>query len=240
MTGKIPKISISKETVAAMDAVEYPGGIEAVTVIDSVAKARIALRALRKCTHIGFDTETRPSFRRGHMNKVALLQLSSGPHCYLFRLNMPGIFDAVKPLLEDSEIIKIGLSVHDDYNALRRRGQINPAGFLDLQDYARTLHIEDISLQKIYAIVFGERISKAQRLTNWEAPHLTEAQQIYAAIDAWACLKLYRYMRAGHFDPYVSPYIVHEDADAENIPENIGEYAVVENVGVPCDASQVS
>ena len=132
-----------------MDAVEYPGGIEAVIVIDSVAKARIALRALRKCKHIGFDTETRPSFRRGHMNKVALLQLSSGSHCYLFRLNMPGIFEAAKPLLEDPEIIKVGLSVHDDYNALRRRGQINPAGFLDLQDYARTFHIEDISLQKI-------------------------------------------------------------------------------------------
>ena len=103
MNGEVPKISISKEAVSSMDAVEYPGGIEAVTVIDSVAKARIALRALRKCKHIGFDTETRPSFRRGHMNKVALLQLSSGSHCYLFRLNMPGIFEAAKPLLEDPE-----------------------------------------------------------------------------------------------------------------------------------------
>lgn len=215
MTEQIPKISIDKATVAEMEAVEYPGGIDAVTVIDSVAKARIALRALRKCTHIGFDTETKPSFKRGHMNKVALLQLSTGEHCYLFRLNMPGIFDAAKPLLEDPTIIKIGLSVHDDYNALRRRGAINPAGFLDLQDYARTFHIEDISLQKIYAIIFGERISKAQRLTNWEAQRLTEAQQIYAAIDAWACLKLYRYMRAGHFDPYTSPYIVHEEETAE-------------------------
>lgn len=160
MTGEIPIISISKETVASMDAVEYPGGIEAVTVIDSVAKARIALRALRKCTHIGFDTETRPSFRRGHMNKVALLQLSSGAHCYLFRLNMPGIFDAAKSLLEDPEIIKVGLSVHDDYNALRRRGEINPAGFLDLQDYARTFHIEDISLQKFMPLFSASALAR--------------------------------------------------------------------------------
>lgn len=238
MIGEIPKISISKEAVAAMDAVEYPGGIEAVTVIDSVAKARIALRALRKCTHIGFDTETRPSFRRGHMNKVALLQLSSGVHCYLFRLNMPGIFDAVKPLLEDPEIIKVGLSVHDDYNALRRRGEINPAGFLDLQDYARTFHIEDISLQKIYAIVFGERISKAQRLTNWEAARLTEAQQIYAAIDAWACLKLYRYMREGRFDPYTSPYIVHEEAVSEDGAD--GESATADEPEVGNEIKAVS
>lgn len=237
MTGEIPIISISKETVASMDAVEYPGGIEAVTVIDSVAKARIALRALRKCTHIGFDTETRPSFCRGHMNKVALLQLSSGAHCYLFRLNMPGIFDAAKPLLEDPEIIKIGLSVHDDYNALRRRGEINPAGFLDLQDYARTFHIEDISLQKIYAIVFGERISKAQRLTNWEAARLTEAQQIYAAIDAWACLKLYRYMREGHFDPYTSLYIVHEEEVSEDAAEHTDTEAAAD---VKSDAGVLS
>lgn len=237
MTGEIPIISISKETVASMDAVEYPGGIEAVTVIDSVAKARIALRALRKCTHIGFDTETRPSFRRGHMNKVALLQLSSGAHCYLFRLNMPGIFDAAKSLLEDPEIIKVGLSVHDDYNALRRRGEINPAGFLDLQDYARTFHIEDISLQKIYAIVFGERISKAQRLTNWEAPRLTAAQQIYAAIDAWACLKLYRYMREGHFDPYTSPYIVHEEEVSEDAAEHTDTEAAAD---VKSDAGVLS
>ena len=237
MTGEIPIISISKETVASMDAVEYPGGIEAVTVIDSVAKARIALRALRKCTHIGFDTETRPSFRRGHMNKVALLQLSSGAHCYLFRLNMPGIFDAAKSLLEDPEIIKVGLSVHDDYNALRRRGEINPAGFLDLQDYARTFHIEDISLQKIYAIVFGERISKAQRLTNWEAPRLPAAQQIYAAIDAWACLKLYRYMREGHFDPYTSPYIVHEEEVSEDAAEHTDTEAAAD---VKSDAGVLS
>ena len=102
----------------------------------------------------------------------------------------------------------------DDFNALRRRGDINPAGFLDLQDYARTFLISDLSLQKVYAIVFGARISKSQRLTNWEADRLTEAQQIYAAIDAWACLKLYRYLRGGYFHPYESPYAHYaEDTD---------------------------
>lgn len=191
-----------------MPVVEYPGGIDAVTVIDTAAKARIALRALGKSTHIGFDSETRPSFQRGRTNKVALLQLSNGDHCYLFRLNVPGIYEMVRPLLENPDIIKIGLSVHDDFNALRRRGDINPAGFIDLQDYASTFLISDISLQKIYAIIFGERISKAQRLTNWEAAQLTEAQQIYASIDAWACLKLYKHLRAGHFHPAQSPYYI--------------------------------
>lgn len=202
-----PQISIPKEVLNELPVAVYPGGIDAVTVIDTPAKAKIALRALNKCSHIGFDTETRPSFQRGMVNKVALLQLSTGEHCYLFRLNKPGIFEMVRPILENQDIIKVGLSVHDDYNALRRRGEINPAGFLDLQDYCRTFHIADISLQKIFAIVFGERISKSQRLTNWEADQLNDSQQIYAAIDAWACLKLYRYIRAGHFDPMSSPYL---------------------------------
>lgn len=208
-----PQISIPKEVLNELPLVVYPGGIDAVTVVDTPAKARIALRALNKCTHIGFDTETRPSFQRGQVNKVALLQLSTGEHCYLFRLNKPGIFEMVKPLLENPDIIKVGLSVHDDYNALRRRGDINPAGFLDLQDYCRTFHISDISLQKIFAIIFGKRISKTQRLTNWEAEHLNDSQQIYAAIDAWACLKLYKYIREGHFNPMESPYAHVDDQE---------------------------
>jgi ribonuclease D len=210
-------IAITKEQVAQMPVVEYPGGVGAVTVVDTAAKAKMALRALNKCTHIGFDTETKPTFQRGgRQHKVALLQLSDGEHCFLFRLNKDGIFELARPLLENPEIIKVGLSVHDDFSALRRRGDINPAGFLDLQDYARTFHIADISLQKIYAIVFGGRISKSQRLTNWEADTLTEQQQIYAAIDAWACLKLYRYMRSGAFHPAESPYCkIDEPAEAQ-------------------------
>ena len=205
-------IAIDKSVVAEMPVVEYPGGISAVTVVDTAAKAKMALRALNKCTHIGFDTETRPTFQRGgKQHKVALLQLSTGDHSFLFRLNHDGIFDMVRPLLENPNIIKVGLSVHDDFQSLRRRGPLEPAGFIDLQAYAKTFHITDLSLQKVYAIVFGERISKSQRLTNWEAETLTEQQQIYAAIDAWACLRLYRYLRGGYFHPADSPYIVHPD-----------------------------
>ena len=90
----------------------------------------------------------------------------------------------------------------------RLEPELDPQGFIDLQEYVKYFHISDISLQKIYAIIFGERISKTQRLTNWEAPTLTEAQQTYAAIDAWACLRLYRRLRSGNFHPDESPYIV--------------------------------
>lgn len=199
-------IAIDKATVAEMPTVTFPGGI---TVVDDAASARVAVRELMRARVIGFDTETRPSFHKGRHHSVALMQLSTEDHCFLFRLNILGISEGIRKLLEDPEIIKIGLSVHDDFAVMRRLApDLDPQGFIDLQEYVKYFHISDISLQKIYAIIFGERISKTQRLTNWEAPVLTEAQQTYAAIDAWACLRLYRRLRSGAFRPDDSPYIV--------------------------------
>ncbi|MBO5267200.1 MAG: hypothetical protein J6B13_00365 [Muribaculaceae bacterium] len=199
-------IAISKETVAEMPVVEYPGEI---TLVDTPEMARVALRELTRARVVGFDTETRPSFHRGHMHNVALMQLSTDDHCFLFRLNILGISEPLRKFLEDPEIIKIGLSVHDDFSVMRRLvDDLDPQGFIDLQEYVKFFHINDISLQKIYAIVFREKISKNQRLTNWEAPVLTEQQQRYAAIDAWACLRLYRTFRSGQFHPDESPFIV--------------------------------
>ncbi len=199
-------IAISKETVAEMPIVDCPVGI---TVVDTPELARVALRELTRARVVGFDTETRPSFHRGRIHGVALMQLSTDDHCFLFRINKLGISEHLRRFLEDPEIIKIGLSVHDDFSVMRRLvDDIDPQGFIDLQEYVRYFHINDISLQKIYAIVFGEKISKNQRLSNWEATELSEQQQKYAAIDAWACLHLYRTLRSGNFHPDESPYIV--------------------------------
>lgn len=78
---------------------------------------------------------------------------------------------------------------------LRKRVQFRPAGFVELQKHVNEYGIEELSLQKIYAILFGKRISKAQRLTNWEAERLTEKQMRYAATDAWCTLRIYRYLK---------------------------------------------
>lgn len=196
-------ISIDKEALASLPVLTYPA---AITLVDSAAEAHAALRALSKEKYVGFDTETRPSFRKGCVHKVALMQISTAERCFLFRLNKIGICAELKSFLENPDIIKIGLSVHDDFNVLRRSGDIEPKGFIELQAYVKGFTISDTSLQKIYAIIFGERISKSQRLTNWEADTLTEAQQAYAAIDAWACLKIYTYLRHGQFDYKNSPY----------------------------------
>lgn len=206
MNYKTHTIAIAKDAVAQMPGVSYPGDI---VVVDTPSKARTALRQLSRNRVVGFDTETRPSFQRGRLHNVALMQLSTPDVCYLFRLNILGISDGLKEFLENPEIIKIGLSVHDDFSVMRRLcPTLDPRGFIDLQEYVKYFNISDISLQKIYAIIFNERISKTQRLTNWEAETLTEAQQTYAAIDAWACLRLYSRLRSGAFDPDSSPYIV--------------------------------
>lgn len=203
-------LAISKEAVAAMPTVRYNGGIQ---IVDSIDKARVALRELSRARIVGFDTETRPSFRKGRLHKVALMQIATDDFCFLFRLNILGLFDRLVDFLCDPAITKIGLSVHDYFSVLARSGEIQPQGFVELQSFVKQYDIADTSLQKIYAIVFGERISKSQRLSNWEADALTPEQQSYAAIDAWACLRLYRYLSAGRFDPAASPYIVISETD---------------------------
>ena len=186
-----------------MPTMTYPG---AITVVDSAAVAHQAIRVLKKERMVGFDTETRPSFKKGRVHNAALMQISTENRCFLFRLNKIGICAELKEFLENPDVLKIGLSVHDDFNVLRRTTPLEPQGFVDLQHLVRKYDITDISLQKIYAIVFGERISKSQRLTNWEADTLSPAQQAYASLDAWACLNLYKYFESGSFDPVSSPY----------------------------------
>lgn len=207
-------ISIPKDVLSTLPLMSYPGKI---TLVDSAAVAHSALRVLAREKVVGFDTETRPSFRKGRVHKVALMQISTAERCFLFRLNKIGICAELKAFLENPDITKVGLSVHDDFNVLRRSDDINPQGFIDLQHLVKDYEITDISLQKIYAILFGERISKTQRLTNWEADTLTEAQQAYAALDAWACLKIYNYLRSDSFDSLSSPYRHSAEQPAEQI-----------------------
>lgn len=211
----IINLAISKDAVATLPTVVYEGDIE---LVDTIEKARVALRELGRARMVGFDTETRPSFRKGVLHKVALMQLSTDECCYLFRLNKLGMFEHLKAFLENPDIVKIGLSIRDDFSVLNRSGKITPQGFIDLQAFVKQYAIADTSLQKIYAIIFGHRISKSQRLTNWEAADLTPEQQRYAAIDAWACLRIYRALCDGAFVPSQSPYRVQPE-DAETVKD---------------------
>lgn len=183
---------IDKTELAELPKVEFTGAIK---IIDTVEKADAAIAELSQYSVVGFDTETKPSFKRGITNKVSLLQLATDEAAYLFRLHLIGITDSVVDFLQNENILKIGISVRDDFQALRKKREIEPKGFVEIQEIAARMGIDDRSLQKIYALLFRERISKSQRLSNWELETLTESQMQYAAIDAWATIKIYRYLK---------------------------------------------
>ncbi|MDR0939875.1 MAG: 3'-5' exonuclease domain-containing protein 2 [Mediterranea sp.] len=189
----IVKRTISKEELREMPKALFDGRIY---VAQTEAEANKAVAYLLSTFPVvGIDSETRPSFRKGELHKVALLQVSTEEYCFLFRLNMTGLTPSIIRFLESPDILKVGLSLKDDFTVLRRRAPFKPQGCVELQEYVRAFGIEDMSLQKIYGIVFGEKISKSQRLTNWEADVLTERQKIYAATDAWACLNIYNRLK---------------------------------------------
>ncbi len=204
-------VSIDKQAINQMPVVSFPGRIH---TIYAASQINSAVMALRSAPIVGFDTETRPSFKRGERHKVALLQLSTDSDAFLIRLNHTGIPTPLKEFLEDKSVVKVGLSTSDDFHQLARVCDAHPAGFIELQEMVKQFDISDMSLQKIYAILFQQKISKGQQLSNWEAPQLTDAQKRYAAIDAWACLRIYRYLKEGRFVPQESPYY-HELVEQE-------------------------
>ena len=197
-------VTIGKDVLAALPAAVYKGKVK---IIDNASEVAAAIKELRRCSLIGFDTETRPSFRKGQSYNIALIQLSSPDCCYLFRTNLIGFPPELINILEDETILKVGVSVHDDFHNLNKAVSFTPHGFIDLQSMVREFRIADSSLSRLYGILFGERISKGQRLSNWEASELTEAQIAYAALDAHACVLIYNYLKAGKFNPLDSPYL---------------------------------
>ena len=179
---------ISNEQTALLPAIEFRGEIR---IIEHDRDIDDACRYLSEQPLVGFDTETRPSFRPGVTHRVSLLQLSSPERCYLFRLNKIPLAKPILRLLENRSLPKIGADVAGDLRSLRQIRHFRDGGFVDLQSIAPQWGIEEKSLRKLSAIVLGQRVSKAQRLSNWEAATLTGKQQLYAATDAWVCTRIY-------------------------------------------------
>ncbi|MCQ2094158.1 MAG: 3'-5' exonuclease domain-containing protein 2 [Bacteroidaceae bacterium] len=179
----------NKSIIQTLPRVLFEGRIFTVT---TASEADRAVEYLLQQTILGFDTETRPSFKRGVVHQVALLQVATEDTCFLFRLNHTGLTDSIVRLLEDTSITKVGLSLKDDIRLLRQRREFTTGTFIDLQDEVKEIGIADCSLQKLYANLLGGMICKRQQLTNWEADILTEAQKYYAATDAWACVRLHK------------------------------------------------
>jgi hypothetical protein len=182
--------SIGKNEITLLPREQFNGHI---VVVDKIATLDNALKCLNNAKFVGFDTETKPNFSKKQHHKVALMQLATDHTCYLLRLNrLGGIPTNLEKFLLNNSVMKIGLSLVDDFNAIKKYTNIIPANFVDLQKIVPDFGIQDASLQKIYAILFGKKISKRARLSNWESDILTENMQRYAALDAWACLKIYQ------------------------------------------------
>lgn len=199
-TMRVIQAKYDKQKIQELPCVRFEGRI---IVIFTERDADKAVDYLMRQPLLGIDTETRPSFQKGRTHQVALLQVATSDTCFLFRLNKIGIPDSVIRLLEDTTITKVGLSLQDDMHMLNLRRSFVPGMFVELQKEVKDIGIDDNSLQKIYANLFGGRISKNQQLSNWEADILTEAQQRYAATDAWACIKIHeevaRMKQSGNF-----------------------------------------
>lgn len=178
-----------KKLIASLPQASFPGRI---IVILTPGETEKAVNYLLSQSLLGVDTETRPSFKRGHQYQVSLLQVSTEDTCFLFRLNHTGITPALLRFLEDKTVPKIGLSWHDDLNGLHKLADFEPGSFIDLQQHVKDVGIEDLSLQKLFANMFGQKISKRMQLSNWESDILDHKQKAYAATDAWACIMLYK------------------------------------------------
>ena len=186
------KESIDKDALAELPLIQFDGDI---MLVESKEDYHRAIDYLSMQEVLGFDTETRPAFKKGVVYEVALLQLATKDRAFLFRLNKIGLPNGLKSILENPAIGKIGVAIRDDIKALQKLNPFNPGGFVELQDHVKVYGIQDFSLKKLSAIVLGYRISKAQRVTNWEALELTEAQQVYAATDAWISHRIYESLK---------------------------------------------
>ena len=200
-----------KKLIPELELVQFEGRI---FTVETEAEARKATDFLMREKTVGVDTETKPVFKKGRkMNPVALMQVSTLDSCFLFRLNYIGLPDCLVDLLESDKLLKVGLSLQDDFRQLTRRRSINPCGYVELQQMVREFGITDMSLAKLYANLFNCRISKSQQLSNWEADVLNEKQKRYAATDAWACVRIYNELNRIKKEGYVCEIIPEPDSE---------------------------
>jgi len=189
------KENLTVEELAEHEVSWFKGEI---VLVDNLKTFYEVFPRLAKSDLLGFDTETRPTFKKGRKNTVSLIQLSTGDLACLFRINKIGIPDEMVDLLSNPSIIKAGVAVHDDIRFLTGVRKFKPEGFIELQTLVKDFGIQSSGLKKLSAIVLGFRISKRQQVTDWEAEQLTEAQVIYAATDAWVCHQIYKKLKNGH------------------------------------------
>lgn len=187
------KTSIEKDEINKLEMLKFQGSIHVVTDTDEAIS--IASKLIDEPI-LGFDTETRPSFKKGESYDVSLLQLSTEESAYLFRLNKMKFPKELAELLANPKIVKAGVAVRDDIKALQKLHPFKEESFCELQDFAKKLNVKNFGLRALCAIFLDYRLSKRAKITNWEQTPLTDAQVQYAACDAWVGLQIYKQMKS--------------------------------------------
>jgi ribonuclease D len=180
--------AVEDEFVKSLPVKTFPGAIR---LIDHPSEFQGIVQRLSQSDVLGFDTETKPTFKKGRFHAVALLQLSTADEAFLFRLNKVRLPADIIRILENKDIIKVGVALRDDLNGLKKIMPMEPEGFIDLQQFVKSFGIEDNGLKKLVANILGFRISKKSQTSNWEQDTLTREQLEYAATDAWVCHQMY-------------------------------------------------
>lgn len=183
-----PMLRIEKDFISALPLMQYEGKI---VLVEDEKTAKKAVRELSREKILGFDTETRPCFHRGGGYMVSLLQLCGKKCAYLFRLDYCGGVPVLFPILENPNILKVGVAVKDDVVHLKVRAPFDDAGFVDASKYTRAARIENTGLRALTAHFLGGRISKNAQVSNWAAAKLSPQQIVYAATDAWISRELF-------------------------------------------------
>ncbi|HNP18257.1 MAG TPA: 3'-5' exonuclease [Fulvivirga sp.] len=180
--------TISNDEINELELGRFEGPIK---LINTAEELKTALIKLSKEKVVGFDTESKPTFKKGEFNNVSLIQIATQKVAYLIRVNLTGITDELILFLESKSIIKVGVALRDDLKDLKKLRPFNPGGFEELNQMVKEIGIECNGLRKLTAIILGFRISKNAQVSNWENETLTEKQLYYAATDAWVCVTMH-------------------------------------------------
>ena len=193
-------LQITKDEINELPLGQFEGEIYLIDNLEDLAEVADFLKTQ---FIIGFDTETKPAFRKGVVNQVSLLQLSTSSQAFLFRLNEIGFPDEIRDVLEREHIVKVGAAVNDDLKGLAKlTDSFYPNSFFDLNEELKKVGFHNVGVRNLCGMVLKIRISKSEQVSNWEATSLTEKQQRYAATDAWACLEIFQLLRKeGYLDP---------------------------------------
>ncbi|HEX6890992.1 MAG TPA: 3'-5' exonuclease [Chryseolinea sp.] len=191
-----PKTNITAEELNQLPLRAFSGKV---TLVTDAAKLAAVVKEIERHDVLGFDTETRPSFKRGQSYKVALLQLAIPNKVFLFRIHQTGLPHEIRSIFENPDIIKAGVAIHDDIKALQKINKFQPVSFIELSTMAKASGLQVESVKKLAGLLLGFRISKSAQTSNWEAPSLTDKQVEYAATDAWVCLEIYQHLKRNYF-----------------------------------------